>query len=113
MHNKPEFDSVPTPRWFIQLFDGWHDPFPLNGEVVDPQPGARVFVNPGYSRKEAAAELCIKWHKAGCCVVILVPIESSTRFAKCLLQYGVERLYFEHRIFPNCRGVELLILTGS
>lgn len=46
-------------------------------------------------------------------MAMLVPIESSTRFAKTLIQYGVERLFFERRIFPNCRGVELLILTGE
>lgn len=73
IHNKPEFDNVPTPRWFLQLFDGWHDPFPLGGEMVEPEPGSRVFVNPGYSRKEDAAEACIRWHKAGCCVVMLAP----------------------------------------
>jgi hypothetical protein len=44
---------------------------------------------------------------------MLVPIESSTKFAKSLIEYGVERLYFERRIFPNCRGVELLVLTGG
>jgi hypothetical protein len=43
---------------------------------------------------------------------MLVPIETSTKFAKRLIQYGVERLYFDHRPFPNCRGVELLILRG-
>jgi hypothetical protein len=29
MHKKPEFDSVPTPEWFLSLFAGFHDPFPL------------------------------------------------------------------------------------
>lgn len=114
MHNKPKFDSVPTPDWFLSLFDGFHDPFPLACDSpIEPPPGARVFVNPGYSRKEDAAELCIRWHQAGHYVVMLVPIESSTRFAKRLIQYGVERMFFERRIFPNCRGVELLILTGG
>lgn len=113
-HNKPEFDSVPTPDWFLELFKGFHDPFPLGAdEPVEPQMGDRIFVNPGYSRKEQAAEMCIRWHQAGHYVVMLVPIETSTRFAKRLIQYGVERMFFEHRIFPNCRGVELLILIGG
>lgn len=114
LHNTVEFDSVPTPGWFLALFEGFHDPFPLGcEEPVEPQPGQRIFVNPGYSRKEEAAELCIRWHQAGHYVAMLVPIETSTRFAKRLIQYGAERMYFERRIFPNCRGVELLILTGS
>lgn len=103
-----------TPKWFLRIFEGFHDPFPLGSpEPVEPQAGAPIFVNPGYSRKEQAAEMCIRWHEAGHYVVMLVPIESSTQFAKRLIQYGVERLFFERRIFPNCRGVELLVLTGG
>ena len=114
LHNKPEFDSVPTPDWLLRLFDGFHDPFPLRSEqIIEPPKGAKVFVNPGYPRKLEAAEKCIEWHRAGHYVVMLVPIETSTKFAKLLIQYGVERLYFEHRPFPNCRGVELLILRGA
>ena len=114
IHKKPKFDSVPTPDWFFTIFEGFHDPYPLGCvEPVEPPKGAKVFVNPGYSRKEEAAEKCIEWHQRGHYVVMLVPIESSTRFAKRLIQYGVERMFFERRIFPNCRGVELLVLTGS
>ena len=114
IHNKPQFDSVPTPNWLMRIFDGFHDPFPLGSEApVQPKRGDKLFVNPGYSRKEDVAEMCINWHRSGHYVAMLVPIESSTRFAKRLLQYGVQRLYFERRIFPNCRGVELLILTGQ
>ena len=114
LHNKPEYDSIPTPRWFFTIFEGFYDPFPLGcKEPIPPKPGQKVFVNPGYSRKELAADLCIEWHKQGCFVVMLVPIETSTQLAKKLLQYGVERMYFDRRIFPNCRGVELLVLTGS
>ena len=114
LHNKPEFDSVATPDWLLRLFSCFHDPFPLHGsKIIEPPKGAKVFVNPGYSRKMEAAEKCIEWHKAGHYVAMLVPIETSTQFAKRLIQYGVERLYFEHRPFPNCRGVELLILTGQ
>lgn len=114
MHNKPAFDSVPTPEWFLSMFDGFHDPYPLGCDgPVPPPPGAKVFVNPGYSRKEEAAELCIQWHQSGHYVAMLVPIETSTQFAKRLIQYGVERIFFDRRIFPNCRGVELLVLTGD
>lgn len=114
LHKSVLYDSVPTPGWFLRMFDGWHDPFPLNSPCpVMPRPGEKVFANPGYSRKEKAADLCIELHQKGHYVVMLVPIETSTRFAKKLIQYGVERLYFDKRIFPNCRGVELLILTGE
>lgn len=113
-HNKRKFDHICTPAWFLRLFEGFHDPFPLGHQKpIPPKPGDRIFANPGYSSKEQAAAMCIDWHKQGHYVVMLVPIESSTHFTKRLIQYGVERLYFERRIFPNCRGVELLILTGT
>src|ERR1700677_4481211 len=80
IHKKPEFDSVPTPDWFYGLFDGFHDPYPLGcAEPVEPPAGAKIFVNPGYSRKEAAAEKCIEWHRRGHRVVMLVPVETSTQ----------------------------------
>jgi len=114
VNNKPQFDSAPTPDWFLRIFEGFHDPYPLGCECpVAPPEGARVFANPGYSRKEQAADLCIKWHQEGHYVAMLVPIETSTQFAKKLFQYGVERMYFDRRIFPNCRGVELLVLVGQ
>lgn len=114
MHNKPKFDNIPTPQWFLELFKDFHDPFPLGciSPIEPPNEKMKIFVNPGFSRKEYAAEMCIQWHEKGHYVVMLVPMESSTKFAKRLIQYGVERMFFEHRIFPNVRGVELLILTG-
>ena len=114
LHNSIEFDSVQTPDWLLTMFNGWHDPFPLGcTEPVEPSPGDWIFANPGYSRKEDAAELCIRWHQAGHRVVMLVPIESSSKFGKRMIQYGVERLFFERRVFPNVRSVELLVLTGD
>src|SRR5258707_1220080 len=67
LHNKREFDSVPTPEWLLRLFDGFPDPYALRGDgiVEPPPPGAKVFANPGYSRKLEAASKCIKWHRAG------------------------------------------------
>src|SRR5580698_8831644 len=108
LHNKPAFDSVPTPDWLFRVFAGFHDPFPLGErEIAHPSSGKNIFANPGYSRKMEALEWCIKWHEEGYTVVMLVPIETSTVFAKKLIQYGCERIYFERRPFPNCRGVEL------
>ena len=107
-------DSIPTPAWLSPLFDGWHDPYPLNGNgPVAPPPGAKIWVNPGFSRKEEAIENAIRWHRAGHVVVCYLPIESSTQYAKRLIQYGVRRLYFERRPYEGCRGIEIIILTGE
>ena len=107
-------DSIPTPHWLLPFIEGWHDPYPLGGEgPIEPPPGAKVWVNPGFSRKEEAIENAIRWHQEGRVVACYLPIETSTRAAKKLIQYGVRRLYFERRPYEGCRGIEILILTGE
>jgi hypothetical protein len=107
-------DSIPTPEWLRECFTSFFDPYPLDGTgPVEPSPGERVWVNPGFSRKEEAIENAIRWHKAGHVVVCYLPIETSTQYAKRLLQYGVRRLYFERRPYEGCRGIEIVILTGE
>ena len=110
----PDADHVPTPRWFAVLYDGWFDPCPL-GSISFLEPdlqNPKIFINPGYSRVDEAVERAIDWHKRGFIVHLLIPIESSTKRAKKLIQYGCQRLYFEKRIYENVRGVELVVLTG-
>jgi len=107
-------DSIPTPAWLQPLIEGWFDPYPLDGTgPIEPPAGAKVWVNPGFSRKEAAIENAIRWHGGGHPVICYLPIESSTQYAKRLIQYGVRRLYFERRPYEGCRGIEILILTGE
>lgn len=119
-NNNLESDSVPTPDWLLKMFEDFHDLYPLGCESpVMPPPicdfspiPMKIFANPGYSRKLQSADLCIDLHKKGHYVAMLVPMETSTEFAKKMIQYGIERIYFETRPFPNVRGVELLILRG-
>ncbi len=107
-------DSIPTPEWLAPLIDGWFDPYPLDGNgPIEPPAGAKVWVNPGFSRKEQAIENAIRWHREGHAVVCYLPIESSTQYARRLIQYGVRRLYFERRPYEGCRGIEIVILTGE
>lgn len=107
-------DSVSTPEWLQPLIEGWFDPYPLGGQgPIEPPAGAKVWVNPGFSRKAAAIENAIRWHEAGHSVACYLPLESSTKCGKRLIQYGVRRLYFEARPYPDCRSIEILILVGG
>ena len=107
-------DSIPTPDWLKPLFAGWHDPYPLGGTgPIEPRGITNVWVNPGFSRKAEAIENAIRWHRDGHVVVCYLPMESSTRYAKRLIQYGCRRLYFERRPYEGCRGIEIVILTGE
>jgi hypothetical protein len=114
MEGSMKGDSIPTPNWLHPLIAHLWDPYPLNEKgPIEPPDGYDVWVNPGFSNKEEAIENAIRWHKQGRYVVCYMPIETSTRYAKRLLQYGVRRLYFERRPYEGCRGIELLILTGE
>ena len=42
-----------------------------------------------------------------------IPVESSTRYGKRLIQYGMRRLFFERRPYEGCLGIEIVILTGE
>jgi len=107
-------DSISTPRWLYPFIEDWFDPYPLNGHgPIEPPEGAKVWVNPGFSRKDQAIENAIRWHKAGHVVACYLPIESSTQYGKRLIQYGVRRLYFDRRPYPDCRNIEIFILTAG
>lgn len=107
-------DSIPTPEWLRPLIADFFDPYPLDGVgPLEPPVGARIWVNPGFSRKAEAVECAIRWHQAGHFVVCYLPVESSTAVGKRLIQYGTKRLFFESRPYPSCRGIEIWILTGT
>ena len=110
-----EYDHVPTPAWLLKAKEDYFDPYPYKQEFREPptDPRVKVFANPGYSRKLDAIENCIRWHIGGHHTELLIPMESSTVYGRRILEYGVERTYFDARIFPGCRNVELLTLTGS
>ena len=113
---KPINDNIPTPDWLIRPFlkAGFFDPYILGSDNVrEPPQGADIFANGGFSKSDQVVEDCIRWHQEGHYVALLMPIESSTRRAKRLIQYGCKRMYFERRVWPGCRGVELIILTGD
>lgn len=107
-------DHVRTPVRLSPMFAGFHDPCPLGAtEVVEPREGVDIYINPPYSDQEPWVERAIEWHREGHYVVLLIPMETSTLKAKRLIEYGCRRIYFEHRVWDNVRGVELVILTGG
>jgi len=106
--------DVPTPAWLRPLFRGLYDPYPLgSSKRLDPPVDVPIYANPDYARVDEAVEECIMWNEQGHWVAMLIPIETSTRRAKRLIQYGCHRLYFERRIYDDVRGVELVILDNT
>lgn len=73
-------DHIPTPEFLRPLFEDFFDPYPLHGEgPIEPPSGAKVLVNPGFSRKQEAWENAQRWAKEGHYVVCYLPVESSTK----------------------------------
>jgi hypothetical protein len=108
-------DHVKTPDWLMGLFREFYDPCPLFASKYLEPPSDQsvpIFVNPPFSEKEIWIERCIKWPQQGHYVALLLPIESSSKAGKRLLEYGVERLFFERRVWEHVRSVELFIFTG-
>lgn len=101
-------DSIPTPDFLMPLREGFFDPYPLDGEgPIEPPKNAKVWVNPGFSRKRAAWENAKRWAKEGRYVLCYLPVEGSTD------QNGeAERLTPHRRPYEGCRDIELIILDG-
>jgi hypothetical protein len=114
-------DSIPTPGFLLPLKEGFFDPYPLNGDgPIEPPPGVKVWVNPGFSRKQEAWENAQKWSKPnhnGDCpphyVLCYLPVESSTRLGFDIAKKSPPRLTFDSRPYAGCRDIELIILEAG
>ena len=107
-------DHIPTPDFLLPLKEGFFDPYSLNGDgPIEPPPGAKVWVNPGFSRKEKAWENARRWQKEGHYVICYLPIESSTKLGFEIAKASVPRLTFDSRPYAGCRDIELIILEPN
>lgn len=97
-------DSYATPKWLMDLFEGYYDPCPLNPspefDGLKLEWGAKTYVNPPYSDPLAWVEKGIEESKKGKLVVMLLRADTSTRyFARCVEEGEV--IYFGRRIKFN------------
>ena len=80
-------DNYPTPDWLMDLFKGYFDPCPLYGE----KGGLELdwldynYVNPPYSNPSPWVDKAIVEANKGKVVVMLLPVDTSTKwFAKLI-----------------------------
>ena len=118
-------DNYETDEWIKDIFDGWFDPCPLNSnpntDGLDVVWGAKTFINPPYSNPKPWVEKAIEENKKGNTIVILLKMDTSTRWFKSLQEAGAKFLWINGRLkhrtgkpanFPSMLAI-LSRTTGS
>jgi hypothetical protein len=95
-------DNYATPEWLMSVFGDWFDPCPLN-----PNPdfdGLKIkwkdktYVNPPYSNPLKWVEKAIKESKRGKTIVMLLRVDTSTKWFAKLVEAKAEILWFNGRL---------------
>lgn len=81
-------DDYPTPSWIKIMFEGWHDPNPLNNDSLRefdalgalPDSVKKVYLNPPYGKPGPWVDAAIKWNKQGKTVALLMKLDTSTKW---------------------------------
>lgn len=99
-------DSWKTPQWILDMFEGYFDPCPLNDNpVID---GLKIdwkdktYVNPPYSKPLPWVEKAIEENKKGKRIVMLLNVDTSTKWFRLLNEANAHFLWFAQRLkFSN------------
>lgn len=98
-------DDYPTPEWLRKMFAGWDDPCPLGGAGVGDgllrEWGDPTFANIPYSEPMKWVEKAIMETRRGKRVVLLVRVDTSTRWWSKLVEAGARFAFFHGRISFN------------
>ena len=112
-------DDYETPKWLKTVFHNYYDPCPLYSEMdgLTTNWDAFNFVNPPYSNPMPWVIKAIEESKKGKCVVMLLRVDTSTKWFAKLVEANAKILWFAQRIqfkkgSPNFASM-LVILNGS
>ena len=98
-------DNYATDEWIMKLFAGWHDPCPMasipktDGLLIDW--GDKTFVNPPYSNPLPWVEKAIKESQKGNMIVMLLKVDTSTKWFMKLQEAGAKFLFINGRLKYN------------
>ncbi len=100
-------DKWQTPDWLISHFDKHFDPCPPN----PPFDGLEIdwfnpaYVNPPYSNPLAWVKKAIEQSKKGINVVMLLRVDTSTKWYKLIMEQNPHIAFFNERIkFKDSKG---------
>ena len=115
-------DNYKTPKWLMNIFEDWFDPCPLNDNPKIDGLGiewkSKTYVNPPYSNPLKWVEKAIEESNKGKMVVMLLRVDTSTKWFAKLIEAKAEILWFNKRLkfidgksanFPSM----LVILKGE
>mgnify|MGYP001453715948 CR=1 FL=1 len=105
-----ESDNRATPRWLLEVFEGWFDPCPLNPNPItdglEIEWKDKTYVNPPYSKPLPWIEKAIEENKKGKRIALLLRIDPSTRWYRSLMAAGAHFFYSGERIaFTTPEGI--------
>jgi phage N-6-adenine-methyltransferase len=95
-------DSYLSPSWLLETFDNWFDPCPA---IDNPEVDAlkiewkdKTYVNPPYSNPLPFVEKAIEESKKGKRIVMLLKVDSSTKWFAKLIEAKAHILWLNGRI---------------
>ena len=101
MKCKPS-DNRATPKWLMDIFEGWFDPCPLNpNPTIDGlslEWKDKTFLNPPYSQPGKWIFKAIEESKKGKRIVILMRFDPTTRYFKALIENNAHLFYCGERL---------------
>jgi len=90
-------DSRGTPRWLMQLFEGWFDPCPLklipDFDGLEIEWKDKTYCNPPYTNTTKWVEKAIKEWKMGKTIILLTRADLTTNYSKMLIENKAKFLY--------------------
>lgn len=95
-------DNRATPKWLMEIFEGWFDPCPLNpnpkidGLILEWKD--KTFLNPPYSSPAKWIFKAIEENKKGKRIVILMRFDPTTRYFKALMENNAHIFYCAERL---------------
>ena len=98
-------DNYATDKGIMEMFEGWFDPCPLNPnpeyDGLNIEWEDKTYVNPPYSKPLPWIEKAIEENKKGKTIVMLLRMDTSTRWFKSLQEAGATFLWINGRLRFN------------
>ena len=93
-------DNYETPKWLMKIFEDWFDPCPLNANFdgLKLEWEDKTYVNPPYSNPLPFVEKAIEENKKGKTIVMLLRVDTSTKWFGKLIEAKAEILWFSKRL---------------
>ena len=116
-------DNCPTPKWLMDCFEDYFDPCPLNeNPIIDGlkiEWGKKTYCNPPYSNPSEWVNKAIEESKKGKLIVMLLRVDSSTKWFARLVEanarffWAGSRIKFIGKGSPNFASMLVILNNGE